>query len=422
MNSRVFWSEKYRPKTLKHVIGNEEAVRKILSWLRMWEKGIPRRRAVLLCGPPGTGKTVVVEAIANDRGCELIETNASDFRRSEQIERQISRCIGHQTLDHGLYESKIMGRMILFDEADGICGSEDRGGIGAIIKVIRKADCPVFLTVNDAWHPKLKMLRQNCVLVDFHRVQKSTIVSYLKEICRAEKIEVSDDALESIALNADGDIRAAVNDLQVLAMERKALTLNDVSVYVRDEQVQTFDALMRFFTARTWADAKKAMDESTIGYEMMMLCIHESLPYQFKDSEDLAKAYELLSRADIFLKRAKSGQAWKLLNYMFDLMAGIPLIRRHGYPTQRVLFSQKLTFMSRTRARRSLEKEIGLLIGSKCHVSSKVAMREYIPYLKVIFSRNAKVAAGLSEWFGMRENMIQYLAGENEGRVMSLVK
>ncbi|MDH5769940.1 MAG: replication factor C large subunit [Candidatus Bathyarchaeota archaeon] len=422
MNSRVLWSEKYKPKTLRRVTGNQEAVRKILNWLRMWGKEAPRKRAVLLCGPAGTGKTVVVEAIANDYGCELIETNASDFRRGEQIERQISRCLGHQTLDHGLYESKVRGRMILFDEVDGICGGEDRGGIGAIIKVIRKADCPVFLTVNDAWHPKLKTLRQHCVLVDFHRIQELTIVSYLREICRAEKIEVSEDALESIALNADGDMRAAVNDLQVLAMGRRALTANDVSVYVRDEQVQTFDALVRFFTAKTWVDAKKAMDESTIGYEKMMLCIHESLPYQFKDPEDLARAYELLSRADIFLRRAKSGQAWKLLKYVFDLMAGIPFLREHGYPTKRVLFSQKLKLMSSTGARRRLEKEIGLLIGSKCHVSSRVAIRKYLPYLRVIFSRNAKVAAGLSEWFGMRENMIQHLAGENAGSVLSLVK
>ena len=313
MSFRVLWSEKYKPKTLRRVTGNQEAVRKILKWLKGWEKGAPRKRAALLCGPAGTGKTVVVEAIANDYGYELIETNASDFRTNKQIEREISRSLRHQTLDHGLYGSKVRGRIILFDEIDGISGSEDRGGIGAIIKVIRKADCPVFLTANDAWHPKLKMLRQHCVLVDFHRVQESTIVSYLREICGAEKIKVSEDALESIALNADGDARAAVNDLQVLAMGRRALTANDVSVYVRDEQVQTFDALVRFFTAKTWAEAKKAVDESTMRYEGMMLCIHESLPYQFNDPEDLARAYELLSRADIFLKRAKSGQAWKLL-------------------------------------------------------------------------------------------------------------
>lgn len=422
MNSRVLWSEKYKPKTLKRVIGNQEAVRKILNWLRMWERRVPGKKAALLHGPPGTGKTVVVEAIANDYGCELIETNASDFRSGEQIEKQISRCLGYQTLDQGLYESKVGGRIILFDEVDGICGSEDRGGIGAIIEVIRKADCPVFLTANDAWHPKLRTLRQCCVLVDFRRVQNPKIVSYLREICRAEKIEVSDDALESVALNAEGDIRAAINDLQILATGRRALTANDVFVYGRDEQIQTFDALGRFFTAKTWVEAKKAMDESTIGYEIMMLCIHESLPYQFKDREDLARAYGLLSKADIFLKRAKSGQAWKLLKYMFDLMAEIPLLREHGYPTQRVLFSQKLKLMSRTRARRELEKEIGLLIGSKCHVSSMVAIKKCLPYLRIIFSRNAKVAAGLSEWFGMRENMIQHLAGENAGSVLSLIK
>ncbi len=153
-----------------------------------------------------------------------------------------------------------------------------------------------------------------------------------------------------------------------------------------------------------------------------MLCIHESLPYQLKDPENLATAYELLSRADIFLKRTKESQAWKLLKYVFDLMAGIPLLDGCGHPSRGILFSQKLKLMGRTWARRRLEREIGLLIGSKCHVSSTVATRIYLPYLRVIFSRNAKVAAGLSKWFGMRKNMIEHLAGKNSGGVLSLVK
>jgi len=107
---------------------------------------------------------------------------------------------------------------------------------------------------------------------------------------------------------------------------------------------------------------------------------------------------------------------------VFDLMAGIPLLSGPSHPSRGILFSQKLKLMGSTMARRRLEREIGLVIGSKCHVSSTVATRIYLPYLRVIFSRNAKVAAGLSEWFGMRENMIQHLAGENAGSVLSLVK
>ncbi len=421
MNSEVPWSEKYKPRTLGRMKGNRSAIQKILNWLRSWERGKPRKRAVLLWGPPGTGKTAMVKAIANDYGYELIETNASDFRTGEQIERHISRCLSHQTLDYGLYGSKVRGRVILFDEVDGMSGSEDRGGIGAIIKLIKRADCPVFLTANDAWNPKLKALRQHCIIVGFHRIQVPTIVSYLRDICRSEKIDVSEEVLESIALNADGDLRAAINDLQALATGEVSLT-EGAPIYARDEQVETFDALSRFFTAKNWADAKRAVDESMIGYEKMMLCIHESLPYQFKDPKDLAWAYKLLSMSDIFLKRAKSGQAWRLLKYVFDLMAGIPVLREHGYPTGQVLFSKKLKLMGKTRARREIEREIGQLVGSRCHVSSRAAIRMYLPYLRVIFSRNARVAAGLSEWFGMEDGMIQHLAGENAGNVLSLVK
>lgn len=305
---RVPWTQKYRPKTLEQVVGNREAIEKILGWLRKFngsdgEKETRQKKAVLLHGSPGTGKTVTVEAIANDLGYILVETNASDFRTSEQIERWIARSVGYKTLEQAFYQGR--GRAVLFDEVDGISGQEDKGGVGAIIKVIKEAKCPVFLTANDIYQPKLRELRQYCFEVGFKKIEERTVVSYLGKICKSEGIEADMEALLLIARNADGDLRVAINDLQALSEGKKALTPEDVTVYARDEQIQTFDALRRFFAAKTWAEARQSVEEATIDSETMMLCIHESLPYQFKDPNDLAAAYDLLSRASMFLRRSQ---------------------------------------------------------------------------------------------------------------------
>jgi replication factor C large subunit len=54
------WTVKHKPKSLTEIIGNADAIEKLLDWVKSWEKGIPKKRAVFLYGPPGVGKTVTV--------------------------------------------------------------------------------------------------------------------------------------------------------------------------------------------------------------------------------------------------------------------------------------------------------------------------------------------------------------------------
>ncbi len=80
------WTEKYRPKTLDDVIGNPGAVSSLRLWAESWEKGIPEKRAVVLIGTPGIGKTTSAEALAMDMGWSVVEMNASDQRTGDAIE------------------------------------------------------------------------------------------------------------------------------------------------------------------------------------------------------------------------------------------------------------------------------------------------------------------------------------------------
>ena len=81
------WTEKYRPKSLKDVIGNKKAKEELLKWAREWQRGNPSKKAVILYGKPGVGKTTSAYALANDFKWEVIEMNASDERNREAIMR-----------------------------------------------------------------------------------------------------------------------------------------------------------------------------------------------------------------------------------------------------------------------------------------------------------------------------------------------
>ena len=83
MNSEHLpWPEKHRPQHLDAVVGNQEVISALKIWVNSWALKTPARRAALLIGPPGTGKTASVGALANDLDMELVEFNSSDKRNA----------------------------------------------------------------------------------------------------------------------------------------------------------------------------------------------------------------------------------------------------------------------------------------------------------------------------------------------------
>ncbi|MHA1480562.1 MAG: AAA family ATPase [Candidatus Thorarchaeota archaeon] len=147
------WPEKHRPTSLSEIVGNEDVIKGLWEWVRAWMVKIPRKRAALLIGPPGIGKTASINAIANDMDAEIVEFNASDKRNKANIEVQVWRSATQQTLD-GRF------RIILLDEVDGLSGTSDRGGVGAIVKIIRESVHPIVMTANNHESPRIKDLNR----------------------------------------------------------------------------------------------------------------------------------------------------------------------------------------------------------------------------------------------------------------------
>jgi replication factor C large subunit len=200
------WTVKHKPKSSAEVVGNREAISTFEKWLKSWEKGIPPQRAAFLHGPPGVGKTVTVEALANDLGMDLLEKNASDYRTEEKI-RQFA---GLASQYNGFFGRK---RVILLDEMDGVHGTADRGAIPAVTKIIKNTRCPIVLTANDFWNKKFVAFRdkKKYLIVEFKKPPAREVLKHLKRICAKEDVIAEEEALNFIAQRSEGDVRSAVN-------------------------------------------------------------------------------------------------------------------------------------------------------------------------------------------------------------------
>lgn len=168
------------------------------------------KKAVLLYGPPGVGKTTLVEVLAREFGYDLVEMNASDFRRSKDIER-IAILASDKTSLLG------KGKIILLDEVDGIHARSDAGGIEAILRLINITKQPIIMTANDPWSQSLKELRENAIMVGLKKLGTRDIMKLLKRICEQENIEADEEALRFIVDRSEGDLRSAINDLEAIA-------------------------------------------------------------------------------------------------------------------------------------------------------------------------------------------------------------
>ncbi len=404
------WTEKYRPKSLNEVIGNKKAKEELFKWAVEWKQGKPSKKAAILYGKPGIGKTTSAYALANDFNWEVIEMNASDERNKEIIRRIALSGAINETL----FRKK---RLIILDEADNLYEkSGDYGGKRAIVETIKVTKQPIVLIAND-YYQLIKgsgqELKNLCKIIEFKKVGKREIVSLLKKICQVEGIEIDAEVLNAIATRCDGDVRSAINDLQSISYEKK-LTKDMISnISYRDREREIFISLHKILKAkdiRTAIREARRLDEAP---ENLLLWIDENLPVEYRHKDDLASAYEFLSKADVFLGRIWRRQFYGLWSYATELMTGgVAVAKKHEYRGFTAYhFPKWLRSMARSKQYRHLKMELARKIGKIIHCSTKKAY-EMLPIFKNIFNSNNDLAARLTAKFGLNEEELSLLVGE----------
>jgi replication factor C large subunit len=411
----LLWVEKYRPKSLAELIGNQKTVSRLREWAEEVKAGSAKKRALLLYGPPGSGKTSAAYAFAKELGYDIIESNASDTRTRDKIDRIVG-----SASNLGLIDPDKKGKLIILDEVDGIHGRSDYGGLSALKNIIKKTKEPLILLANDPWGlpSDFKAL---CEFLEFRSIDRRSILKVLKEISLEEGIKADEKALNIISSNANGDLRSAINDLQSLG-QGGSIGLEDVSsLFMRDSELSVFKVLAQILKTDSCQRAREAMFDSDEDPETLLNWLVENVPLEYEDPEDLARAYAHLSRADVFLGRIKRRQDWRLLGYASDLMScGVAVSKKKRYHKfVKYRYPAMFVMLARSRGRRNLTREISSKISKRCHVSTKIASKEFIPLLINLF-RDIGKGSKLSSYFHFDLGEIEFFDPDNAKKIHDL--
>jgi replication factor C large subunit len=395
----MLWTNKYSPKNFKEVLGNNKAKDEISEWIDNWLNNKPQK-PLLLVGPPGTGKTTLAHLAAHEFA-DYIELNASD-KRSYDI---LLGTVGEASATGSLFNQGL--KLIILDEVDGIHGTDDRGGIRAITKIIKESHHPLVMMANDPYSKRIKSLKSKCEVINIRKVHTNSIVALLKRICTKEGVEFEEYVLRTLAKRSKGDLRSAINDLEIIARGKESITTEDLEIISQKDDINNiFDSVRTVLKSKNPQRIKEAMRVEADPAFMLEL-ITENIPREYEKKHEIQDAYEMISQADIYLGRAFQTRNYGYWKYSYDLMSlGVALSKDETYKKfARYTNSTVYTMLSKSRAKRDLQDQVAEKIGQKTHTSHKVAKKQF-PYLKIMFQDN-ELAWELAEYFRLENDEVK---------------
>ncbi|KAK6926491.1 DNA replication factor RFC1, C-terminal [Dillenia turbinata] len=367
LTSSLTWTEKYRPKVPNDIVGNQSLVKQLHDWLAHWneqflhtgQKGKGKRqndssakKAVLLSGTPGIGKTTSAKLVCQMLGFQAIEVNASDSRGkadakilkgiSGSTANSIKELVSNEALGANMDRSKHPKTVLIMDEVDGMSAG-DRGGVADLIASIKISKIPIICICNDRYSQKLKSLVNYCLLLSYRKPTKQQIAKRLLHVANAEGLQVNEIALEELAERVNGDIRMAINQLQYMSLSMSIIKYDDIRQRLlgsaKDEDISPFTAVDKLFG---FNGGKLRMGEridlSMSDPDLVPLLIQENyINYRpslaAKDDKRmslLARAAESIGDGDIFNVQIRRYRQWQLSQSSSLSSSIIPAALLHG--------------------------------------------------------------------------------------------
>ena len=360
------------------MVGNEDARALFVEWFKKWKKGI---KPLLLVGPPGIGKTTLANLAAKQFGYDMIGLNASDVRNKQQIQEILIPILGNTSL--------LASPMIFVDEADGIHGRADFGGVEALVKILKEPTVPIILAANSELSVKMKSIKKVVKTIHLRPLPPRLLQMYLKKILQKEGAKLSPGALIKIVSQSRGDLRSMINSAQALATGFVPPTEKSF------ERLDVEAGVNAFFKANSKEEARSVLYSLRIDPREKINAFYSSVITSSISKNDMDKMLQVLSEADMLYGRIIRTQDWRLLRYLDEILLKLYL---KGTSIRYSQFNLSWNLLNRLRWDGKSIKALATILVKKLHVSKSTFGTFYFPYM-LFCMKNKKLKLDLEETF-----------------------
>ncbi|DBA00834.1 TPA: hypothetical protein N0F65_008477 [Lagenidium giganteum] len=388
----VLWLDKYRPERFMDLLSDERTNREVLLWMKRWDSFVfphknssvstrqsptgtpttksgaftsklvtrpaaeqetedprPAEKIILICGPPGAGKTTLANIVARHAGYNPIEINASDDRTPGVLKNRIISAMEMQSI-----WGDRKPNCIILDEIDGaMSGGDGKTAIHAIQEIVQAPlhqkrtgksggntnhhplTRPIICICNDQYAAVLRPLRKLAKIFVLDTPNQQRLISRLKVICRQEGLKVNTGVLAELCTAGVNDIRYCVNVLQFQQSSNKTLQrgalLNGEGGFLGQKDaahgLSDLAELVFFEPKNQKGSPSPSRKRALIGEaaravgnnQLLLQALDENLPQMVFNDPTLTKmcdAFEWLGTADHWDTRARTSAQFAFASYV----------------------------------------------------------------------------------------------------------